>query len=398
MEDDKIQDLVNELSQDISRDAQLREKYHKTIRRLIVLAAVLCVLGIFGYFFYLSHSIKKIEQELVEKQNTIDDLEMSLNSLMYSEQIQDENNLTVLEGNTWNESKEGSNLEKKVLNNLRILERASEDHRGENINRGNVKYPEIALTFDLATGSELVTIEKLIQKYNIRVTIFLSNERPSETTGSFFLRSNLQSIMRMQKSEKVEFGNHTWSHYNYVRSIHETSPKKRKVLDYISKSPLGLEQMAEELNRVEQQFSDLTQASLTKYYRLPYGAINSLILNVHASLGYPQHIMWTRNSVGSLDLPDYIFKPFLTKTNENGKPIAIKNPLYKTRKETLEFLYRWEERDPNGMNGAILLMHLGSPRKFEKLIDILPEFIETMKRKGYRFVTISEVLNDRLDP
>ena len=42
-------------------------------------------------------------------------------------------------------------------------------------------------------------------------------------------------------------------------------------------------------------------------------------------------------------------------------------------------------------------MHLGSPRKFDKLIDILPEFIETMQKKGYQFVTVSEVLNDKLD-
>ena len=107
--------------------------------------------------------------------------------------------------------------------------------------------------------------------------------------------------------------------------------------------------------------------------------------------------MWSKNSVGSLDLPDYIYKQFLTRYNEKGKPQVVKNPLYKTGRETLDFLYKWENRDKNGMNGAIILMHLGSPRKFDKLIDILPEFIETMQTKGYQFVTVSEVLNDKLD-
>ncbi|NUM42000.1 MAG: polysaccharide deacetylase family protein, partial [Leptospiraceae bacterium] len=57
----------------------------------------------------------------------------------------------------------------------------------------------------------------------------------------------------------------------------------------------------------------------------------------------------------------------------------------------------FEKKDKHGMNGAIILMHLGTKRKFDKLFYVLPEFISEMKKKGYSFVTVSEVLNDKQD-
>lgn len=398
MEEEKVQDLVNELSQDISRDAKIRETVKIWTIRIAVFSLFSFILGVSAYLLYLNFSLRKIERELTQKQNTIDDLESSLNSLMYAEQIREEDGLKISDlGKSFADQTSNSRLESQVLFNLRELEAASEGYKGRNISRGNESFPEIALTFDLASGDELKTIQDLIQKYKIKCTIFLSNERASDTSGSFFLASNLNRIKEMAKSNQVEFGNHTWSHFNYVRSIHERSPQKRKVLEYISKEPLSLEKMAEELYRVETQFKSLTGKELTKYYRLPYGAVNSLLLDAHAAIGYKDHIMWSRNKVGSLDLPDYIYKQFITISNEKGKPIVVKNPYYKTQAETLEFLYEWEEKDPNGMNGAILLMHLGSPRKFDKLIEILPEFVTKMQKKGYQFVTVSEVLNDEFD-
>jgi peptidoglycan/xylan/chitin deacetylase (PgdA/CDA1 family) len=397
LKDENIQNLVNELSKDISKDAQFRAKLKSIAIKILIVTILSLVIGVGSYLAYLYFSLQKVERDLALKQNTIDDLESSLNSIMYAEQLREESALRIIEGENWSDDRATKRLERIVLENLKTIESASMDHKGINVHRGNEKYPEIALTFDLASGSELSFIEHLIKKYNVRVTLFLSNERASDTSGSFFLRSNLDAIQRLAKTGKVEFANHTWSHYNYVRSIHETSPKKRKVLEYISPDVLNLERMAEEMYRVETTFNNLTGKELKKYYRLPYGALNTLILNAHASLGYSHHIMWSYNSVGSLDIPDYIYKQFITRKDKNGKPVVIKNPFYKTSREALDFLYRWEKADDNGMNGAIILMHLGSPRKFDKLIHILPEFIETMQKKGYRFRTVSEVLNDSFD-
>ncbi|GBF48968.1 polysaccharide deacetylase [Leptospira ryugenii] len=388
-EEKEIQDIVHELSKDIEKD----RNFAKQVKRLLFLGfltlSISSVVVLLSYLLYLSFSVDQLQTEVKAKDKMLQEMEESLSSLMYQEQLREEQYLT-------SESEIDESLQKQVEKNINYLKEVSKETKGKNILRGNEKYKEIALTFDLATGEELALLYQYVKEYNIKITIFLSNERPSDTSGSFFVRSNLDLIKRLAKTGNVEFGNHTWSHFNYSRSVSETSQRKRTVLEYLSKSVLDLTRMAEELKRVEDIFYALTKQELKKYYRLPYGAINQLILDAHASIGYTQHIMWSRNNKGSLDLPDYIHKQFVYQ-NQNGKRVVVKNPYYKTSQETLDYLDLWESVDPHGMNGAIILMHLGSPRKFDKLIYILPEFIKKMQKKGYHFNTVSEVLNDKED-
>ncbi|TGK86813.1 polysaccharide deacetylase family protein [Leptospira noumeaensis] len=389
-EEKEIQDIVHELSQDIEKDRLIAKKLKKIALVSALSFVGITVLVLCGYLLYLSLSVTKLETEVKEKEKNLRELEQSLFSLMYQEQLREEYALA-------GDAEPDTELAKQVEENIQFLKEVSQNTKGRNILRGNESQKEIALTFDLATGEELPVLYNYIKEHKIKVTLFLSNERPSDINGSFFIRNNLDYIKRMAKTGSVEFGNHTWSHFNYQRSVTETSLKKRTVLEYLSKSVLDLPRMAEELKRVEDTFHSLTKQELKKYYRLPYGALSQLILDAHASLGYTDHIMWSNNSKGSLDLPDYISKQFLYKKTSKGKKEVVRNPHYKTGEETLTFLDNWEKADPNGMNGAIILMHLGGPRKFDKLIYILPTFIERMKEKGYKFVTLSEVLNDKKD-
>ncbi len=388
-EEKEIQDIVHELSVAIEKD----RNFAKKLKRFLLIAFVSVIatgfLFLVSYLLYLNFYVSQLQTEVKQKEKNIQQMEESLYSLMYQEQLREEQYLPL-------DKDLDQFFTKQVEDNITFLKEASKGKKGKNILRGNETNKEISLTFDLATGEELSTLLQYIKDYNIKVTVFLSNERPSDTSGSFFLRQNLDIIKKMAKTGKVEFANHTWSHFNYARSVSETSQKKRTVLEYLSKQVLDLPRMAEELKRVEDIFSALTKQELKKYYRLPYGAINQLILDAHAVIGYTEHIMWSRNSRGSLDLPDYIHKPFLYKTI-NGKKQVVKNPFYKTSQETIDYLESWEASDPNGMNGAIILMHLGGPRKFDKLIYILPEFISKMQKKGYKFVTLSEVLNENAD-
>ncbi|TGN18438.1 polysaccharide deacetylase family protein [Leptospira idonii] len=389
-EEKEIQDIVHELSKDIEKDRDFAKKVQKVLILGLAGALIAGLITLVSYLLYLNFSVSRLETEVKEKDKSLQEMEQSLSSLMYQEQLREELSLA-------EDSEADSYFKKQVEDNINYLKEATVGYKGRNILRGNESYPEIALTFDLATGEELPTLLQYIKNYNIKVTVFLSNERPSDVSGSFFIRQNLDIIKKMAKTDQVEFGNHTWSHFNYFRSVTETSQRKRTVLEYLSKQVLDLPRMAEELKRVEDIYSALTKRELTKYYRLPYGAINQLILDSHAAVGYTDHIMWSRNTKGSLDLPDYIHRPFLYKLGKGGKKEVVKNPHYKTSRETLDYLDRWESSDPHGMNGAIILMHLGGPRKFDKLIYILPEFIEKMTQKGYRFVTLSEVLNDTKD-
>ena len=49
-----------------------------------------------------------------------------------------------------------------------------------------------------------------------------------------------------------------------------------------------------------------------------------------------------------------------------------------------------------GLNGHLLLLHLGSPRK-DKMHPHIGELIDQLRRRGYAFVRVDELLRDRTD-
>lgn len=51
----------------------------------------------------------------------------------------------------------------------------------------------------------------------------------------------------------------------------------------------------------------------------------------------------------------------------------------------------YEQKDPHGLNGFILLLHLGSERK-DKTFLLLEPLVSELKRRGYAFVRIDELL------
>jgi len=58
-----------------------------------------------------------------------------------------------------------------------------------------------------------------------------------------------------------------------------------------------------------------------------------------------------------------------------------------------ESIVGMETRDPNGLNGFLLLLHLGAgPGRTDKFHRRFPELIEHLAGKGYEFVTVEELL------
>ena len=66
-------------------------------------------------------------------------------------------------------------------------------------------------------------------------------------------------------------------------------------------------------------------------------------------------------------------------------------PYYKSSDAIFEALKMFEGKDPNGLNGIILLIHVGTdPTRHDKFYDRLPEVIGWMKEKGYLFGRVSD--------
>ncbi|XDD48656.1 polysaccharide deacetylase family protein [Leptospira sp. WS92.C1] len=397
--------LSEEESSELSRTISEIKKSgieSEVIERKFRMLRILFSLGFFTFLgavsiLTLTHKIFRLEAT-VEKQTVhITNLEETLTSLRLEEQQQEEE-LLKFKSDLYNAVPDGD-LSDQVAENKAILDAMPGPETGKNINRGDVRFKEIALTFDLGTGEDLKLIYEYLSRFPIKITLFVSNENPARKNGSFFSNTNLYYLKKISDlGNRVVFGNHTWSHYNIPRSLYEPSLRKRALLSYISDELPDTNFLQQEMRMVEEKFVSVTGKELTKFYRLPYGGFDPLVIKTFGKLGYSHHIFWSNNSVGSLDIPDFVYKKFIYKRDpQTGKTRIAPNPNYKTKAEALDFLYRWEEADKNGMNGAIILMHLGSPRQTEKLIYILPDFIQEMLSKGYSFVTVPEIINDRQD-
>lgn len=66
---------------------------------------------------------------------------------------------------------------------------------------------------------------------------------------------------------------------------------------------------------------------------------------------------------------------------------------YRSAERIWESVTRFEQSSPSGMNGFILLLHIGTDRaRTDKMYYRLPELIDYFKRKNYQLVKIDELL------
>ena len=66
---------------------------------------------------------------------------------------------------------------------------------------------------------------------------------------------------------------------------------------------------------------------------------------------------------------------------------------YFDSKTILQSILQYEQQSPNGLNGFVLLVHIGTdPRRNDKFYFYLPELITTLKKRGYSFVKIAGIV------
>ena len=80
-----------------------------------------------------------------------------------------------------------------------------------------------------------------------------------------------------------------------------------------------------------------------------------------------------------------------TKSTADYTYPDLKN--YRGSDEIYRSIIDYEQKNPSGLNGFILLLHIGTdPRRTDKFYKKLPELIKYLKAKGYRFYTIDNLL------
>jgi peptidoglycan/xylan/chitin deacetylase (PgdA/CDA1 family) len=232
----------------------------------------------------------------------------------------------------------------------------------EDFTRGDVSSKWIAITLDggahLGGASEVMDT---LASRRVKCTFFLTGR---------FLRTYPEMVRRIVL-EGHEVGNHTYSHPHLT--TYEQN-RKQQLKEGVTKSFL-----VRDLEKAADFFKDLTGKKMVRLWRAPYGDHNSIIRRWAAEAGW-RHISWTQGSTWrtNMDSNDWVPDP-----GHKG---------YFTAEQIKQKILHFGDSRPNGSNGAVILMHIGTLRKTDQAYTKLGEIIDGLRAQGYKLVTISEML------
>ena len=215
----------------------------------------------------------------------------------------------------------------------------------------------LALTFDGGSSNRITHhILDTLQSRNVKCTMFL--------TGNF-IRLYPEETKRIV-ADGHEVGNHSYSHPHLTLLEIDRSSDSRNYVnrDYIKT----------QLLKTDSMFYQTTKQKMAPLWRAPFGEQNRDIITWAAEAGY-KHINWSAKS----DSWDWV--------------ADTSSALYRTADEIYVHFMRLEEK--SGLNGRILLMHLGSERQEDFPYASLGRIIDELKSRGYEFLKISELLSPR---
>lgn len=211
-----------------------------------------------------------------------------------------------------------------------IIDLASE-FPGVVFNQGDPKEKKVALTFDDGPDTDTtVKILDILKEHDVKATFFVIGKRAEVDQG----------VLKRMADEGHIIGNHTWNHPDLMK--------------------LDEARIAEEILKVESLVEKVAGYKM-KLFRSPYGSLNRENVKQVANLGY-YIIAW---NVDSLDWKGLSGEQVRTNILENIR------------------------------NGAIILQHsAGGPGEdLSGTVEALPVIITTLKKEGYQFVTVPELLN-----
>jgi Zn-dependent protease with chaperone function/peptidoglycan/xylan/chitin deacetylase (PgdA/CDA1 family) len=232
------------------------------------------------------------------------------------------------------------------------------------ITRGPVDRKELAFCFtahEYAEGAEVILSS--LARHNAKASFFL--------TGDFLANTNYTSLTRRIIREGHYVGPHSDKHLLYC-----SWDKDRQTL-------ISWEEFREDLARnVEKIHKHRSNAGLggkvsndaVRLFMPPYEHYNAEIARWTTEMGF----VLINYTGGTRSNADY--------TGEADRNFVSSQKIY-------ESILAYEERDPHGLNGFMLLLHLGAgPGREDKFHAHFPRLIEDLAKKGYRFVTVEELL------
>lgn len=248
-------------------------------------------------------------------------------------------------------------LRERSASSLPIDERFTYDQGG--IMRGDKTSKRMALVF---TGDEFAeggtAIADALQKHNVKASFFL--------TGRFYrTRANRQIIDRLKKDGHY-LGPHSNEHLLYAdwtdrnKTLVTRDQFERDLNDNLAAMrPFGIDRKS------------------VPFFMPPYEWYNREIVNWTEAMGYR-------------------IVNFTPGTRSNADYITDDDKNYISSEAIMTRIEEYEAKDANGLNGFILLTHIGSgPKRTDKFHDRIDELITWLKSKGYDPVQLDDLLTGR---
>ncbi len=229
--------------------------------------------------------------------------------------------------------------------------------------RADTSKRDVLLTFDGGSNANSTpAILDILKREKIHATMFL--------TGQFMRR--YPDLVRRIVKEGNTVGNHTFSHPHLTSYSFNA---RQSTLAGVTSDFL-----AGQLRRANEVFRLITGKNMAPFWRAPFGEFNRQIVSWAAEAGY-RNVYWTPH----LDTLDWV--------------ADVKKSIYHSPQFILRRLLRHADRQPYGLNGGVILMHLGSERPQSQRLDVvLDQIIEGLKERSYTFTTVDKTAWGRKTP
>lgn len=239
---------------------------------------------------------------------------------------------------------------------------------------------EIPLTFDNGISTQKMISLTFDGHYLSNVAgEILDTLKSREVTATMFLTAMFiqrnASLVRRMIAENHEIGNHTASH------PHLTSYEKTRTQSLLPS--ITAEFVGQELRNANDEFKKVAGMDMLPLWRAPYGEKNDQLCRWALEYGF-LHIGWRQARTWKYNFDTYDWVP------------DPQTPGYHTPDQILKKFSTLSTKKPYGINGAIILMHLGTLRKNRnhQMHRYLGTLIDTLRANGYTFVPVTGLLKE----
>jgi endoglucanase len=224
--------------------------------------------------------------------------------------------------------------------------------------RGDTNSKQMAIVFtgdEFGDGGEHII--KTLNDYNIKASFFL--------TGNFYGDRRFRNLILKLKASNHYLGAHSDKHLLYC--------------DWTKRDSLLVteEMFQHDLNENYKKMAAFgIRKNTAKFFLPPYEWYNDTIAS------------WTTKN--SLQLINFSSG---TRTTADYTTPLMKG--YRSGDEIFKSVIDYEAASPMGLNGFILLIHIGTdPARTDKFYNYLGKLLQFLKGKGYRPVRVDELLSD----